>query len=244
LFASEKNSSDYPTKTNTTVKVVENPLLNEYHPVATIQPSTAEALEPHTTITNLSPINPKAEALTPVPAPSSALALVDSPAQSNHSLLPVSENPSKMRPQGRVGAEQIVRDHIPLAVGAGLLPLPGVDLAAIAALQLKMLSALATHYRVPFTRSQAQLIVTSLIGSVGTTLVVGGILISCAKSIPLIGGLIGLSSLSLAGGAITHAMGQLVTDHFETGGTMENFDLDFAKRAFAGKVHDSKRTLS
>lgn len=185
-----------------------------------------------------------ADSLALVPVPSIDLELVDSPALVNPSLPTVPATTDKMSLQTRPSAEKIVRDHIPLAVGAGLLPIPGFDLAAIAALQLKMLAVLAGHYRVAFTRSQGRLIVTSLIGSVGTTVLVGGALLSIAKSVPFFGALIGLSSLSLAGGAITHAMGQLVIDHFETGGTLENFDLDVAQRAFAAKFSESKRAIS
>jgi uncharacterized protein (DUF697 family) len=185
-----------------------------------------------------------ADSLALAPVPSIELELVDSPILVNPSLPAVPATTEKMSPQTRASAEKIVRDHIPFAVGAGLLPIPGVDLAAITALQLKMLAVLAVHYRVAFTRSQGRLIVTSLIGSVGTTVLVGGALLSIAKSVPFFGGLIGLSSLSLAGGAITHAMGQLVIDHFETGGTMENFDLNVAQRAFAAKFTESKRAIS
>jgi uncharacterized protein (DUF697 family) len=144
----------------------------------------------------------------------------------------------------RAGAEQIVRDYLPLAVGAGLIPVPGVDLAAIGGLQLKVLASLAAHYKVAFTRAQAQLIVTSLLGSVGTTVLVGSMLMSLAKAIPVFGPLLGVSSLPVAGGAITHAVGQLAIDHFEAGGTMENFDLDVAQRAFARKVAEAKVALA
>lgn len=152
--------------------------------------------------------------------------------------------PRVMSASKRTQAEQIVRDYVPLAVGAGLIPVPGADLAAIGGLQLKVLAALAEHYGVAFTRAQAQLIVTSLLGSVGTTVLAGTMFLSLAKVVPGIGALLGAASLPLAGGAITHAMGQLAIDHFEAGGTLETFDLDVAQRAFAEKVRAAKAALA
>jgi len=144
----------------------------------------------------------------------------------------------------RTGAEEIVRDYQTLAMGAGLIPVPGLDLAAIGGLQLRLLASLAARYEVAFTRAQAQLIVTSLLGTVGTTVLAGGVLMSFAKAIPVFGALLGAASLPLAGGAITHAIGHLAIDHFEAGGTMKNFDLDVAQRAFVHKVAAAKAALA
>ena len=144
----------------------------------------------------------------------------------------------------RARAEQIVQEYVPLAVGAGLIPLPGVDLAAIGGLQLKVLASLAQHYGVPFTRKQAQLSVTSLIGSMGTTVLAGAAVVSLAKVVPFVGTLFGAASVPVAGGVVTHALGHLAIDHFEAGGTMETFDLDVAQRAFVGKIAEAKLALA
>lgn len=142
----------------------------------------------------------------------------------------------------RSGAEQIVKNYVPLAVGAGMIPLPGFDLAAIGGLQLKLLASLAEHYKVAFTQKQAELIVTSLLGSVGTTVLVGAVLFSIAKIVPFFGPLVGAASMPVAGGVITRAMGHLAMDHFEAGGTMETFDLDLAQKAFLEKIAEAKAT--
>lgn len=136
----------------------------------------------------------------------------------------------------RARAEEIVQDHLLLAVGAGMIPVPGLDLAAIAGLQLKLLGSLAQHYRVPFRQAQAQRIVTSLLGSVGTTLLTGAALGSLAKVVPVFGSAVGLASMPVAAGAITRAMGHLAIDHFAAGGTLETFNLDVARRVFLAKV--------
>lgn len=144
----------------------------------------------------------------------------------------------------RARADQIVQNYVPFAVGAGMIPLPGVDLAALGALQLKVLASLAQHYGVPFTREQGRLIVTSLVGSVGTTVLAGSAVVSAAKIIPFFGTLLGAASLPVAGGVVTHALGQLAIDHFEAGGTMDTFDLDVAQQAFLGKIAAAKAALA
>jgi uncharacterized protein (DUF697 family) len=144
----------------------------------------------------------------------------------------------------RTKAEHIVRKYVPFAVGAGLIPLPVVDLAAIGGLQLKMLAALSRHYDVPFTRSQGEAIVTSLLGSVGGTVVASSALGSMAKWFPGVGTLLSLTTLPIASSAVTLAIGRLAIDHFETGGTMENFDLDLAQQAFERKLADAKQALA
>lgn len=144
----------------------------------------------------------------------------------------------------RPRAEQIVKEYLPLAVGAGMIPLPGLDLAAIGGLQLKVLASLAEHYKVPFTKAQTQLIVTSLLGSVGTTLLAGAVLVSAAKIVPFFGTVVGAASMPVAGGVITRAMGQLAIDHFEAGGTMETLDLDVAQEAFLAKIAEARAALA
>jgi uncharacterized protein (DUF697 family) len=144
----------------------------------------------------------------------------------------------------RPRAEQIVKDYVPLAVGAGMIPLPGLDLAAIGALQLKVLASLAKHYKVRFTQAQAQVIVTSLLGSIGTTVLAGAAFVSVAKIVPFFGAILGAASMPVAGGVITHAMGHLAIDHFEAGGMMETFDLDVAQKAFGEKIAAARTVLA
>lgn len=162
--------------------------------------------------------------------------------------VPANSIPSAPAPAASMGgrerrrrAEEIVRWHVPLAVGAGLIPLPGLDVAAIGGLQLKVLAALARHYGVPFARAEAEAIVTSLIGSLGSTLVAGGALGTAAKLIPGVGPLVGLATLSTAGAAITYAFGQLAIDHLEAGGAMGNFDLDVAQCALERQLRGARR---
>lgn len=62
-------------------------------------------------------------------------------------------------------AMQSIRRHMPWAAGAGVLPLPGIDLVGIAAVQLHLMAELADHYGVPFKRDAAKSIAGTLMAT-------------------------------------------------------------------------------
>ena len=152
--------------------------------------------------------------------------------------------PAVARSAKRAQGEEIVRDYRFLAMGAGVIPVPGADMVAIVGLQLKVLASLAELYGVAFTLAQARLIVTSLIAALGSTILARSMFLSLAKAIPGIGSILGAASLPLAGGAITHALGHLAIDHFEAGGTLGSFNLDVGRRSFGQKVAEAKAKLA
>jgi len=121
--------------------------------------------------------------------------------------------PLPARPQTDA-AMHIVRRHMPWAAGAGLVPLPGVDLASIATVQLHMMTALATHYGVAFNRDAAKSVAATLMATVLERSLAGGVG-SLIKLLP------GMAA------AATYAMGRVFVMHFESGGTF--LDLDPAK---------------
>lgn len=207
-----------------------------------IAPDTVPALSKAPTDSPAYPSDVARDIETDVEAPGAAVAaeLVPARAVAGEPSTASSE-PNASR---RARAEQIVHDHELLAVGAGMIPVPGIDLAAIGGLQLKVLAALAEHYGVPFTRGQAQLIVTSLLGSIGTTVLAGAALVSVAKVVPFFGTLVGAASMPVAGGVVTRAFGHLAVDHFESGGTLATFDLDVAQEAFLGKIAEARQAFA
>ncbi len=143
----------------------------------------------------------------------------------------------------RQNAQAVLRRHVPIAVGTGLIPLPFADLAALTGLQLKLLAGLAKVYEVPFSKAESQTIVTSLLGSVGGTVVTTAAVGSFAKVLPGIGGLLSLSTLPAASGMFTWALGQTMIDHFENGGTLADFDLTVAQEGFGRRWTEAKEAI-
>lgn len=133
--------------------------------------------------------------------------------------------------QRETAAQAIVKKHVPWAVGAGALPFPGADFAALVAVQLAMLSKLAAHYEVPFRKSATQSVVVSLLGDVlGSTL--SGGLVSLAKMVPVVGTVVGVVALPAIAGAVTYALGRVFISHFEAGGTLLDLDPEALRNHF------------
>jgi uncharacterized protein (DUF697 family) len=107
---------------------------------------------------------------------------------------------------------------------AGAVPVPLLDLASVAVVQLQMIRRLATLYEIEFSPERAK----ALIASVGGALLAGSSGIGAAsatKSIPLIGSLIGATAVPTLAAGATLAIGVAFTEHFASGGTLLNFRI-------------------
>ncbi len=120
-------------------------------------------------------------------------------------------------------ALRLVRTYLPWSAGAGVIPLPGLDLTALLAVQLRMIARLAELYQIPFREQAAKSLIASLLGVALPASVAGGVA-STVKAIPLIGTLAGIATLPALGAAATYAVGKVFITHFESGGTF--LDLD------------------
>lgn len=116
-------------------------------------------------------------------------------------------------------AEKIVVNHVYWSIGAGLIPLPILDIASVTAVQMDMLKQLTALYEIKFNEDQGKVLVTTLAGS--TIAKLGASLI---KAIPGIGSMLGGISMSAVSGASTYAVGQVFSKHFEQNGTLFDFD--------------------
>ncbi len=132
-------------------------------------------------------------------------------------------------------AEQVVRQHVLWAVGAGLVPLPVIDFLAVTGIQVDLIKQLCTLWGVGFEVSTGKVWVGALTG--GAVARIGA---SALKALPGLGSLLGGISMSIASGASTYAVGQVVLRHLEAGGTMQNLDVDEAKRRYAEAYEKGK----
>ena len=122
-----------------------------------------------------------------------------------------------------IQANKIVKTHTWVSIGVGLVPIPFVDLVGVSAVQLRMLNELTKLYDVPFSRDLGKELIGALLGSlvpISLTYTVG----SAAKMLPLIGYAVGGLSMPLLAGAATYAVGKVFIQHFESGGTLLDFE--------------------
>ena len=121
--------------------------------------------------------------------------------------------------------DRIIRNHILLSMGVGLIPFPIVDLVAITGIQMNMLRKLAEIYEVPFNEYKVKSVLSSLVGG-GVTVPVARTLLSLTKMIPIAGQAIGLVTMPVTAGATTFAVGKVFNRHFSSGGTFLTFDSE------------------
>jgi len=138
------------------------------------------------------------------------------------------------------GAEEIVKTYVIASVGTALIPIPVVDVAALTAVQLKMLHALSRHYDVAFLKDIGKSITASLLGGLFTGSATGPMAASLVKLIPGYGSAVGLVSLSIIGSASTYAIGKVFIQHFESGGTFLDFDPEAVREHFMREFEQGK----
>jgi uncharacterized protein (DUF697 family) len=122
---------------------------------------------------------------------------------------------------------KLVRHHMYAAFGAGLVPLPILDVAAVTGVQLNLVRKLAEAFDVPFSKSAVQGIVSALLGGALPALA-GPPLASAAKVIPVVGLPVGILTAPTMAAAATYAIGQVFIRHFQADGTLLTFDLETA----------------
>lgn len=139
------------------------------------------------------------------------------------------------------GATKIVNRYILWSMGAGLVPIPIVDVAAIIGVQMKMLSQLAKYYSIEFSEEKGKSLVSSLIGGIAAESIAHGSIGSFLKMIPGAGTLFGLVAMPVSAGATTYAIGKVFTQHFASGGNLLNFDPDSARDLFNKSFREGKQ---
>jgi uncharacterized protein (DUF697 family) len=137
-------------------------------------------------------------------------------------------------------SKAIVRKYMYWSMGAGLIPVPYADMAAVTGVQIKMLADLAKHYEIPFAKNKVKEIVAALIGGALPGPIAGSMLGSAVKMVPVVGPIIGGVSVPLLAGATTYAVGTVFVHHFESGGNFIDFEPAKVKEDFKHEFEKGK----
>ena len=140
-------------------------------------------------------------------------------------------------------ANTIIKKHVIVVSGISLVPIPLFDLLALSGVQLKMLYNLTRLYEVPFSKNLGKSSIASLIGGVMPTSA-AMTLASLAKAVPGLGTTAGMVSVSVLGSATTFAIGSVFVQHFESGGTLLDFDAKKMRAYFSGKLAEGKGVVA
>ena len=132
-------------------------------------------------------------------------------------------------------AGSIIKNHMIWSMGAGLIPVPGVDMFAVSAIQLDMIRQLATLYDIDFKQTEGKARITALTGTGLARLGARAV-----KFIPGVGSVLGGVTMAVLSGATSYALGEAFKKHFETGGTMLDFDPARFKKYYNEKFEKGK----
>jgi uncharacterized protein (DUF697 family) len=115
----------------------------------------------------------------------------------------------------------LISDHVVYSMAAALIPIPIVDVGAVAAVQLDLIQGLAECYDVKYDRERGKAIISSLVGASLPKL--GA---SAFKIVPGLGTLIGGAAQVVLSGASTYAIGNVFQSHFDREGKLEDLDTE------------------
>lgn len=159
--------------------------------------------------------------------------------------VPESEIPTEDKLQAAARAERqararsLVQNYVLGAAGIALVPFPVIDLAALMALEVKLVHGLCKHYEVPFKGNIARSLIASLLSGGSTFLLARG-LASLAKAVPGLGTLAGGGSVAVSSASVTYAVGEVFIKHFESGGTLLDFDVNKLKGVFKRELKNAE----
>ncbi|MEM7162553.1 MAG: DUF697 domain-containing protein [Bacteroidota bacterium] len=142
---------------------------------------------------------------------------------------------TKTNPEVDKAVDKIINNRMLLSVGAGLVPIPWVDVAAVTAVQIDMIKQIASEYEVDFNEHATKSWISAIGGSVLARL--GA---STMKAIPVFGSILGGLSMAALSGASTYAMGKVFKKHFSEGGDLNSIDFEKAKEFFKKKFEEGK----
>jgi len=135
--------------------------------------------------------------------------------------------------QGKLDTSQaLVKKYMWWSMGAGLIPVPIIDIAAVSGVQLNMLNELSKVYDIKFSKNAVKSIIGALLGGISADALSKSYVTSIIKSIPIIG-VVGTVSMPIYSGAATWALGKIFIQHFASGGTFLDFDPKKVKDYFS-----------
>jgi uncharacterized protein (DUF697 family) len=127
--------------------------------------------------------------------------------------------------------EKIIKRHMYAAMGLGLIPVPFLDFAGIAGVQMMLIRKLARIYNIAFSSDIIKNLIGALLG--GSAAASGGpVLGSLIKTVPVVGQAIGIVGTPIVSGASTYAIGRLFERHFIEGESFLTLDHEKSKKFY------------
>ncbi len=140
-------------------------------------------------------------------------------------------------------ARKTVKHYMWWSMGAGLIPIPIIDITTITAVQLKMLSKLSEHYNISFSKDRVKAVVGSLISTLSAAAISKGVLGSAIKTVPIVGHFTAPFIMPTVCAALTYSIGIVFIQHFESGGTFLDFNPEKTREFFKAQFDEKMNAL-
>jgi uncharacterized protein (DUF697 family) len=147
-----------------------------------------------------------------------------------------------MSEQDATTPDGIIRRYALWSAGAGLVPVPVIDMVLVGGVQLKMIAELARHYGTSFDEARTKALIGTTVGTLVPYGVLNGIGLTAAcviKSVPVLGAL-SLVLVPSASWASTWALGKVFAQHFATGGSLLDFDPDRVREHYRAEFEAAR----
>lgn len=137
-------------------------------------------------------------------------------------------------------ASSIIKRYALASGGAGLITAPFLGMAALTALHLALIRDLSALYGVEFSKQSARGILLAL----GVAFVPGwlgfGLQKTILKRLPMMTGVVGWVAMAGLSAVVTYTLGKTIIEHFESGGTLADFDVKHLHHALLNAVTSRK----
>ena len=137
-------------------------------------------------------------------------------------------------------ARHTVKSWSTWAATAGLIPMPGVDLAAIGGLQVKMIYELCKVYDVPYKKETVQSLLAGLAGSTLTVLASGYLSARLFRFVPYAGPVLSLVIQPGLAFASTFVLGHIFIRQFESGQSLVGLTAETVNSTYREQLAKTK----
>ncbi|MCJ8509924.1 DUF697 domain-containing protein [Rhizobium lemnae] len=150
------------------------------------------------------------------------------------------ETPEPVAVSKSLLANAIIKDHMMACMAISVVPVPLLDVAGMAGVQIRMIKKLSDLYDKSFSEKTARNIVSGLAGGVigvGTGAIAA---VSLSKLIPGVGTLLGIATMPVVAAGTTYAIGQVFLKHYETDGDMYDLSVEAARDYYKSQLARGK----
>jgi methyl-accepting chemotaxis protein len=141
-----------------------------------------------------------------------------------------------------VELNKIVRKHVWLAMAVGLIPIPLFNFVSVTAVQISMLSDIASKFGVTSSSEKVKTLLTSLVGG-AIPLATSGHVARIIRAIPIVNHAVGFITMPMVSGASTYAVGKIFILHFSKGGTFSTFNPEDAKKDYVRIANEEQKSI-